>query len=362
MGNVFKEIREKRGIIKSEAALQPDFLPAELPAREAQIKQLALALAPAANGEKPGNAFIHGTPGTGKTSVVKKVFAELNEYSSKPWTAFVNCWQSSTKMAILTHLSEQSEAGLPRRGLSSDEVMRRVVEMIKREKRVPIVALDEVDQLFAKKEEGVLYDLLRAQETWGLSFTLVLITNNPEIVSQMDRRVRSSFTNTELAFQQYTPNQLKAILKARAEIALVPGSYDEEALALCAAHAAKQGDARMAIETLFRSAKLAEQKSLDKLTAATVREVSSKITQTSTAGYQAKLEKLSDLEKTILEVLKKANKPLTSGDLYEKIQKQLPNAAERTLREHVTEMEKRGVILTEEKQGASGRTRIISLK
>ncbi|HLY76375.1 MAG TPA: AAA family ATPase, partial [Thermoplasmata archaeon] len=61
----------------SREILQDSFVPARLPHREHQIRQVAEVLAPSLRGEVPSNLLIYGKIGTGKTAVVSQVRTEL---------------------------------------------------------------------------------------------------------------------------------------------------------------------------------------------------------------------------------------------------------------------------------------------
>ncbi|PKP55629.1 MAG: hypothetical protein CVT89_07935 [Candidatus Altiarchaeales archaeon HGW-Altiarchaeales-2] len=86
-GNLFKDILNIRDnshsnnkIFKDKKKTTSDYIPSKLPGRENECKELASVLSDAFRGDIPMNIFIYGTPGTGKTSVIKRVFDEMEKF------------------------------------------------------------------------------------------------------------------------------------------------------------------------------------------------------------------------------------------------------------------------------------------
>ncbi|MEW5955451.1 MAG: AAA family ATPase, partial [Candidatus Micrarchaeota archaeon] len=307
------------------------------------------------------------------------VLKELSDSSDRVCVAIANCWQNNSRQAILSRLGEAVGMPLPRRGVATDEVVKRVAEMLKTDKKTAIVLLDEFDALFPRGEEKVLYDLSRANEQHGVSIGVIAVTNDPGLLARADGRIRSSFGGRQLEFKQYSPLELKDILRERAKKALAPGAYADEALALCAAHGAKAGgDARVAIESLLAAARIAERRNAQKLeeSDAAVAVKQSTVSRPSSAAFEpvfrtaAQLHKarenLSEAEKHAMEILEKPENlgGITSGELYAELEG--IGVKERTARNYVDSLEKKGLVKTEWIQGApgapgAGRTRRVRL-
>ncbi|NYZ75159.1 AAA family ATPase [Candidatus Micrarchaeota archaeon] len=359
-------VSEKQ-LIRDERPLLPDYAPENVLHREAELRDLADALKPAAEGRKPQNVFAFGPPGTGKTTCAKHVLTELTESSDRVCVAIANCWQNNSRQAILSRLGEAAGMPLPRRGVATDEVIKRVAEMLKADKKTAIVLLDEFDALFPRGEEKVLYDLSRANEQYGVNIGVIAITNDAGLLARADGRIRSSFGGRQLEFKQYSPVELKDILHERAKKALAPGAYEDEALALCAAHGAKAGgDARVAIESLLAAARIAERRGAQKLeeSDAAVAVKQSAVSKPVSPSFEpvfktaAQLHKaresLSEAEKRAMEILEKPENAngITSGDLYAELERS--GIKERTARNYIESLEKRGLIKTEAVQGTPG--------
>ncbi len=347
-----------QGIFTSEAALLPDFVPEEPLHRESQLKDMASSLKPAIESLQPDNLFIYGATGTGKTTCAKHVAKELNEYKTKVNCVYINCWENNTRLSILNEIGKSIEIGFPRRGLAGDEVLARIVEFSKKGNFTSIVFLDEFDQLIARKEENVAYELTRAGENHGVDFGVVIISNNSNLLDSLDNRIKSSLSPRKIEFPRYSPIELKDILRERAKLSLRPDSWSEEVIALCAAHAAKTGgDCRVSLRTLWRAARIAESEAADEIKEKHVR----KAFENSEETQQVQ----SEVEKKILNILsrKENQNGITSGELYEALKNV---ATERSLRMHVDALIQRNAIDAVEvkgkEMGGRGRSRLVKLR
>lgn len=362
MANVFNSISESRGVFRSEEPLSPDFVPDKLPGREREEKEVAGCLKPASEGKQPVNLFIHGPSGTGKTSTCRHVMRQLADYSSKPLPIYVNCWQNSTRQAILAVLGQMAGDVLPRRGLAADEIFIRVLQHLKNEKRVPVLVLDEADKLFIGGEEQVLYDLSRAHETYGVPVGIVLVTNEASLMAKADGRIRSSLACQELQFKQYSPQELKNILAERSRLAFAPNACGDEVIALCAAHGAKNGgDCRVSIQALWRAGKNCERRGASALSLDDVR----KAIDSSTTSAEQKRERdeqgLGEGEKVLLLLIREKPRA-TVGDLYATFASQA-GGSERSARNYLRELEARGFVVVEDAKNERGeKVRVVSPK
>lgn len=55
-------------------AFDPDYFPPNYNFRDTQMEAMAMSIRPAIRGGKPSNATVLGSPATGKTTAIKKVF------------------------------------------------------------------------------------------------------------------------------------------------------------------------------------------------------------------------------------------------------------------------------------------------
>ncbi|MDD5162992.1 MAG: AAA family ATPase [Candidatus ainarchaeum sp.] len=360
--NVFEKSSKLNPVFKDERFLYPEFVPERLPHRDSEIDALVYALKPVTEGKKPQNVFLAGKPGTGKTVTAKFVLKELEEYSDRAKFLYVNCFRLNTRHSVLTEISNFLGLPISRRGTSSDEALDSVLQAFKKISFTPIIIFDELDQLVFQGEASALfYDLLRIFEFSKARFGIVIISNNPEILQQLDSRVRSSLMPETIAFETYNPQQLKDILKERAQFAFFPEAVEADAISVAAAHAAKLGgDARVAIECLLKAGRLAEKQNAKKVSVAHLKEVFSGIEN---RAMQKAEPFLSEHEKLILSLVP-PNEKISSGSLYKKFSlKSGQKISQRRFRAFVSALEKKGLLecaFTE--KGVRGRTRMIALK
>jgi cell division control protein 6 len=365
MGNLFRESKKSGGenrIFKDESALLPDFLPDELPGREREIRELVFCLQPAAEKRQPEHALLVGPPGTGKTSAARFVLKQLSEYSQRPLAVYINCWEYSSRFAIFSFLAAALGEPMPRRGIAADEVFSRIIEIAKKEERIPILVLDEADRL-ESSEEGVqvLYDLCRANEIHSLKTGVIAITNDGLFHTRLDGRVRSSFVQHTLQFQPYSMPQLKKIIEERARLAFAPDALDSEVAPLCAAIAFKNGgDARVALSLLLSAGKAAEREDAPRVEVRHVRANQDKALGQSSVKAERKLGELDEIDRRIVELAKAAGKRgIESGELYSRLKRFVQ---ERALRNRIEKLEKNGILSAEPVQLGQGRSRLIRVK
>ncbi len=360
--NIFRTARGENKIFRDENALLPDYLPEELPGREREVKELVYCIQPASENRQPEHALLYGPPGTGKTTCARYVLKQLSEYSQRPLPIYINCWESPSRFSILSEIANALGEMLPRRGIAADEILARVFEIAKKDERIPIVVLDEADRLEAS-DDGVqiLYDLCRAGELHSLKTAVIAITNDSELHTRLDARVRSSFVQHTYNFAPYSVPQLKEILSQRAKKAFFDGSLDSEVVPLCAAVAVKrEGDARVAFALLRSAGKAAERENAARVEVKHVRATQAEAIASSASKVVRKLPTLDELDKKIVEKVREAGgKGMESGKLYASLSRL---SGDRALRQRVDRLEKIGILETKSVQSGQGRSRAIRLK
>lgn len=360
-GNVFSKKVKLHELLKDERFLYPEFVPERLPFRDAEVDSLVFALQPVLKGKKPQNAFVCGRSGSGKTATVKFVLNELQQYSDRAKGLYINCFQLNTRHSVLTQIANFLGEATPRRGIATDEAYSNVLDALKQSSFIPVVVLDEADQLLHDKEASKLfYDLLRVVEYGKGRFGLIFISNLSNFVAMLDDRVKSSLAEQTVAFEPYSPQQLKEILKQRAQYSFHSNALDKEAINVAAAHAAKLGgDARIAIESLLRAGRAAEKENAKFVSAEHLKQVFSEV---DARALQKALEYLSGTEREILSLIP-ANGAIASGDLFELYSGSVESPlTQRRFRSLVSELERMALLRAEETvKKPRGRTRMISL-
>jgi len=356
--NIFQDIQESK-IYKNEEALSTEFLPDFLPHRDTQIQEVARNLNPATKGRKPQNIFIIGPPGIGKTCVTRFVFRELQKFANeKVETIFINTWNYNTASALLTKIVVELGYPLPRRGFSKDEILEKLIEVLKKKNKSLIVGLDEIDQL-VKKDDSAIYDLLRINQYIDTPVGLVMISNYDDIFSTIEPRIKSSLDNKEIKFKGYTLQEMKNILKKRCEDAFRLGVVQEGVVLLCANHAVNRGgDVRVGLECLRKAAKVCEDQGDDKLRVEHVKKILPGI---KSLKVQIMQDRLEGIDKNIVEVLN-GKKEIIFTEFEKEYNKTYEPLSDTSLKQHVEYLESVGLVKTEEsRKGSQGRKCYLSL-
>ncbi len=359
---------DSAGVFKNESVLHPEFQPETLSHRDAQQTEIVEALRPAATGRRPVNLLLVGGTGTGKTSVLRHVLGQLEEENSRLVVCFVNAWQHGTRQAVLSEIALKLRLLLVRRGLAPDEILQRIAESLRNGKKTLVLAVDEIDALDGA-EGRVLYEFTRLQELYGASAAVIGATNDEGYLAELEPRIRSSFAPRVVPFKPYSPSELKDILQTRADLAFNHGAFTPDAVALAAAHGAKNhGDARVAISVLYQAGREAEKRGDGKVEAKHLRAVIEAGTVekglvqavTSRAALEEKKGALNEVETLIVELLKQHPKGLMSGELYEKFATER-GESERTIRTHIASLLAKKIIKTTFLASRQGNTRRIEL-
>lgn len=114
-----------------------------------------------------------------------------------------------------------------------------------------IIILDEIDKPETVERNDILHNLMDIGNVG-----LVCISNSRYHLLSLDERVQSRLSANQIGFDLYTPDELLAILKNRAETSLEKRTWNANILDNISSVA--EGDARTAIQTLRKAAELAE--------------------------------------------------------------------------------------------------------
>src|SRR4030065_2497481 len=169
LNDVFEKFVNGSGLFKDREVLRHDYLPANLPHREDQIRLLGETVAPVLKDARCSNVFIYGKTGTGKTAVTKYVLSHLEikakEYGSPVRFCYVNCRMTGSEYRIFANLSQSVGLVIPFTGLSVGEVFDRFRAGLDASRTLFIVVLDEIDALIKDRGDRLLYELTRGNET-----------------------------------------------------------------------------------------------------------------------------------------------------------------------------------------------------
>jgi archaeal cell division control protein 6 len=351
--NIFSQINNKdqESIFINENVFYPEYFPENISSRDSQIKELSGSLKALLSNKRSNNFLIHGPPGTGKTLVSNFVLKELSDYSLKVKYIYINCIQENTKFSVYSKIISLFGGFFPRRGLASDEVFSRIKELFTKSDIYPVIILDEIDKINFSDLSDMLYSLSRFSSK-NKYFTLILITNNKLFINDLDLRTQSSLFLQDLEFKKYTSLELKNILKERIKYGLLKDSITDDLIGYISGFASiRGGDARIAIDLLYRAAKESEKKGFLEIK----KDI---LLKNSELVNSIKLkEKISSLSKEEFLFLKSLKDKQKTNQLEENVK----NISQRSVRRYLLKFEKLGIISLEKISNYRGTVRIINL-
>ncbi len=315
-------LKKRSRIFKDKEKLHPDYIPETLPHREREIRRLAEIVVVALKGERPSNVLIYGLTGTGKTAVtkyvMKNIYNRASDYNVRFLYTYVNTRKTDTTYRVLAAIARSTGLRIPPTGIAISEVYRRYIRALDNWGGLHLVVLDEIDYYVRREGDDLLYKLVRINEDLEKArVTIIGITNDINFIENLDPRVRSSLGEEEIVFPPYNAEQLRDILKQRAEEAFYEGVVSDEIIAYCAGLAAKEhGDARRALDLLRVAGEIAEREDASKITIEHVKKASIELEMgriyqaATTLPLHAKL-----VLRAAIDVVKKKNSA-TTGEIY----------------------------------------------
>ncbi len=349
-------------VFRDEHVFEIDYVPETFRHRESQLESLKYALRPAVRGSRPLNTVVRGPPGTGKTTAVQKLFAELGAQATDVRAVRVNCQVDSTRYAVFSRLFE----GLfdyepPSSGVSFKKLFGQITDRLVEEDEVLVVALDDVNYLFYENEASdTLYSLLRAHEAHaGAKIGVIVVSSDLslEVIDDLDSRVQSVFRPEEVYFPVYDEPEIADILRERAKRGFHDGVLDTRELDRVAELTAESGDLRVGIDLLRRAGLNAEMRASRTVS---VEDIDQAYEESKYVHLSRSLRGLSDSERALVEVIAEHDGQ-QAGTVYEAFHDRTELGYTR-YSEIINKLDQLGLIDTEyaEVEGR-GRSRSLSL-
>ncbi|MFQ5831911.1 MAG: ORC1-type DNA replication protein [Candidatus Thorarchaeota archaeon] len=258
----------RRSVFKSEQLLSIDFVPETLPHRESELKILAQSFKTliTSPGRTSQRLIIEGPVGTGKTAVTKRFAEQMIQAADRRGLRLhklhINCRVSKSAYLVYLRILREFKPRFPRRGHSPEELLQMVVEILDEEDRYLLLILDELDYFIRQRGADILYDLTRLMDdrlNAPQRLSMIGIGRDVPLNEDiLDSSTLSTLQRNVLRFEQYSPEALYDILKERADLAFEQDTVMNETLQLVCDIASERGDARYAIELLWRAGKQAD--------------------------------------------------------------------------------------------------------
>jgi len=259
MTDIIEDELLSSSVIKNLKALDFDYVPDEIIHRDDQLKFLAQMFKPLLSNVSQ-NAVIKGPVGTGKTVMAKKFCKSISNTARKQGNIIeyvhINCRKRSTDAMVLLGILNHFDPRFPDRGFSVQEMLEVLrKQLIKRNAQL-LVVLDEADALLKKSGPNLIYNLTRFSDESSSDKTPVslLLISQKDILQMLDPAALSTFKRSNiLTLDKYTRDELYDIVKQRVELAFHNDTVNQDCIDLIADITSEWGDARFAIELLWKA-------------------------------------------------------------------------------------------------------------
>jgi len=266
--DIVKEILSRPTVFRDEGPLSLEYVPSRLPHREDKLSFLVQLFRFAI--EKPGSmsqrVLITGDVGTGKTVLCQRFGLDITKAAKNRKInlhyVHVNCRENKGSLfLIMKRTIEKLSPEFPKRGFAPEELLQVLMDMLDDQNAHLILALDEFESLIQTEGSAPIYTLTRIQEERlgaPLRLSLICILREPGYLDKLDPSTIGTLQHNFVRLEKYSSDQLQAIISDRVQLAFKEGAVPEETIAFLADVAGSSGDARYAIELLWRAGKYAD--------------------------------------------------------------------------------------------------------
>jgi len=277
MSNTIEDELMSSSVIKNLNVLDFDYVPEELIHRDEQLRFLAQMFKPLLSSVSQ-NAIIKGPVGTGKTAIAKKFCNSIVNIARKQGKIIeyvhINCRKRSSDGMALLGVLNHFDSRFPDRGFSVPEMLQVLRKQLQKRDAQLLVVFDEADALVKKSGSNLIYDLTRFSDESSMEkipISLILISQK-DVIPMLDQATISTFKRSNaLSLNKYTRDELYDIVRQRVELAFHNDAMNEDCIDLIADIASEWGDARFAIELLWKSGIAADHQHVEMVTPEHVR-------------------------------------------------------------------------------------------
>lgn len=298
-------------------AFDPDYVPPNYNFRDTQMEAMAMSIRPAMRGGQPSNAIVLGSPATGKTTAIRKVFELVEKNTEKVVCVYINCQLHTTRFGIFSQIYKKMFGHIPpETGVPFSRIYDQIMKDLQKNSKSLVVAFDDINYLFQSKNANkVVYDLLRAYEEYpGVKTSIFAILSDLEFKYAFDKNVNTVFIPQEITFPLYTYSEIENILRDRVNAGFFPGVLSDDILEQISMYTLENGDLRVGINLLRSCGNIAE---ADASREITQEHFDNAIDSLVSINVVETLKSLNDQERSILRMIADYDGVYTAGELSE---------------------------------------------
>ena len=298
-------------------AFDPDYLAPNYNFRDTQMEAMAMAIRPAMRGGQPSNAVILGSPATGKTTAIRKVFELVEKNTEKVVCVYINCQIHTTRFGIFSQIFKKVFGHLPpETGVPFSRIYAQIMKELQKNGQSVVVAFDDINYLFQTNHANkVVYDLLRAYEEYpGVKASIFAILSDLEFKYAFDKNVNTVFIPQEIMFPLYKYNEIEDILRDRVNAGFFPGVLSDDILEQISMYTLENGDLRVGINLLRSCGNIAEASASREITQ---EHFDKAIESLVSINVSETLKSLNSAERELLQMIVNFDGIYTAGELGE---------------------------------------------
>jgi cell division control protein 6 len=256
-------------VFRDETKLDINYTPPKLQHRSSESSLLNQYFQHAIStpGKMTQRVILTGRVGTGKTVLAQhfgqNITREAQHRGLNLHYVHINCRQGrGSFFLILQQIVTQFHPTFPKRGYSAEELLQALMQVLDDKNVYLIATLDELEALIQNEGSEPLYKLSRVEETRPKAsrrLSLICILRDLSWLNKLDASTRSTLQSNIIQLDAYTKMQLEDILNDRIALAFKEGAVPPETVTLAAESGEEEGgNARYAIELLWRAGKYAD--------------------------------------------------------------------------------------------------------
>lgn len=292
---IVRETLARPTVFKDEEPLSLEYIPSRLPHREDAMSFLTQLFRSTLDklGSISQRVLVTGSVGTGKTVLCQRFGIDIMRAAKTRKVnlqyVHVNCRECKGSLfLIMKRVLAKLTPEFPKRGFAPEELLQTLIDMLDDQNGHVILALDELESLIRTEGATPIYNLTRIQEERlgaPMRLSLICILREPEYLEKLDPSTLGTLQRNFVRLEKYSPNQLGIILSDRVDLAFKENAMPDDAVKFIADIAGEPGDARYAIELLWRAGKYADAESATRVSLEHVRKAVGSVYPTLRGDY-----------------------------------------------------------------------------